>query len=305
MSYNSIMAGISRTQGKQPYAILVLGASFLSLAPVFVKMLQNQVIGLTAIAFWRMFLGGLILFGLSALRGRNLKLPRTAYPWAALAGLLFCLDLTFWHRSIVYAGAGLSTILANTQVFNTAVLSYLFLKEKLSYKFFIAAFSALFGVALLVGVTSDVEFTETYMLGVFLGLLTGVVYAGYLVTLKRAGQDEIKPDFMTFMAWVSIFSAIFLAVAASFETGALLPSGLYTWSVLLLLAMIVQTLGWWAVFSSLQKVEVSRAGLVLLMQPLLATVWGAWFFAEHLATGQIAGAAITLAAIYYGSIYRR
>ena len=33
------------------------------------------------------------------------------------AGVFFSLDLWFWHRSIIYIGPGLSTLLANFQVF--------------------------------------------------------------------------------------------------------------------------------------------------------------------------------------------
>ncbi|MFH2055304.1 MAG: EamA family transporter, partial [bacterium] len=70
--------------------------------------------------------------------------------------------------------------------------------------------------------------------------------------------------------------------------------------VLLLLALIAQALGWWAIFTSLKKVEASRAGLILLLQPILATIWGVLFFAEHLAWTQMLGGVVTLAAIYVG-----
>lgn len=285
--------------------LLILGACCVSFAPVFVKMLGHGTIGLTAIAFWRMALGGMILCLVALVRRAPLSLPRSAYPWAALAGFLFFLDLAFWHRSIMYAGAGLSTILANTQVFNTAVLSYLFLKEKLTLRFFIAGVSAMVGIILLVGTTSGVNFTEEYLLGIVFGLITGVVYAGYLVTLKRASRQEEKPDFMTFMAWVCLFSAVFLGAAVPFEEGRFIPSDAYTWMVLILLAFVVQGLGWWVIYRSLQKIEASRAGLVLLMQPALATIWGVLFFTEHLAVGQVFGAVVTLVAIYFGATHGR
>jgi drug/metabolite transporter (DMT)-like permease len=46
---------------------------------------------------------------------------------------------------------------------------------------------------------------------------------------------------------------------------------------------------------------VSRAGLVLLAQPVLATIWGALFFDEILSPRQIGGAALTILAIGLGS----
>ena len=47
------------------------------------------------------------------------RLTFSAKAWIALvlSAIFFALDLWFWHRSILYVGAGLSTLLANFQVF--------------------------------------------------------------------------------------------------------------------------------------------------------------------------------------------
>jgi drug/metabolite transporter (DMT)-like permease len=42
--------------------------------------------------------------------------------------------------------------------------------------------------------------------------------------------------------------------------------------------------------------------LALLLQPTMATVWGFMFFSEILGPLQLLGAAVTLTAIYFGSI---
>ena len=290
---------------KQAYLLLTIGAICVSFAPILVKAIGDGAIGLTAIAFWRTLFGGVILFCLALFYRKPLGLPKSVFPWSVLAGFLFFLDLSIWHRSIIYAGAGLSTILANTQVFNTAVLSYLFFRERLSYKFFIAATSAIVGIALLVGIFRDISFSELYIQGIIFGLITGVVYATYLITLKHTGRRRDKPDFLAFMAWTSMFSAVFLGLGSVFESGAFVPSGLFMWLVLLLLGLIVQAFGWWAIYSSLSHIEASRAGLILLLQPTLATVWGVILFAEYLSISQALGAIVTLAAIYYGSTYKR
>ena len=45
-----------------------------------------------------------------------------------------------------------------------------------------------------------------------------------------------------------------------------------------------------------------RGGLILLLQPALATVWGALIFGEKLEPSQIVGVLITLGAVYLGSV---
>lgn len=205
----------------------------------------------------------------------------------------------------MYAGAGLSTILANTQVFNTAVLSFLFFHERLTIRFWLAAVSAIVGVILLAGVIGEVSLSDIYIHGIIFGLIAGVVYASYLVTLKAAGRREVKPDILPFMAWTSLFSAFFLLIGSAFEEGAFWPPTLYAVVVLFLLGLVVHALGWWAIFSSLSVIPASRAGLILLLQPTLATIWGWMIFSEELTALQLLGAGITIAAIYFGSAMRK
>ena len=287
------------SKNKSAFLILIFGAVNLGFAPIFVKFVGLKGTGLTAIAFWRMIIAGIVLFILCALRKKSLSMNLSNTLWAALAGFLFALDLSVWHRSIMFAGAGLSTILGNTQVFITAILSFLIFKEKLSIKFLISITTAMLGVVLLSGVGSGIEFTDKYILGVFLGLLTAFCYSAYLLTLKKVRMNESTPQSLTFIAWICLFSAIFMGVGSIFESGNFIPSDLSSWFHLIGLAVLVQVFGWWAIFYSLSKIRASRAGLVLLLQPTLATVWGYLLFKENLTLLQILGGVITLGSIYY------
>ncbi len=292
------------------FAVLAFGAICISFAAIFVKLLGIDRLGPASIGFWRTMFGAIILFAWALVAGHRLRLPRATLRWTVLAGFLFFLDLFFWHRSILYAGAGMSTIFANTQVFGTAVLSYFIFKERLSLTFWIAAVAAIFGVVLLIGVGSDVEFTSRYLRGVLFGLLTGIVYANYIITMKTAGQKEGKPgkpaSFITLMAWTSLFSAFFLMIASLMtERHEFLPPDWFSVFILVALALVAQAVGWWLISQSLPKVDASKGGLALLLQPVLTTIWGALFFAERLTGVQIVGAVITLTAIYIGSVRRR
>jgi drug/metabolite transporter (DMT)-like permease len=298
------MNSSSHTGNARSIFILVFGAVCISFAAIFVKMIDPSALGPTAIGFWRLFIGAVILFVWSAAAGHSLKLPSSIVKWVALAGLLFFLDIFAWHRSIVYSGAGMATILANTQVFSTAVMSFFVFKEKLSVKFIVTALSAIVGVVILVGVGSGVEFTSLYIRGVLFGLATGVFYGNYLVTIKYAGEKAQRPHLLTLMAWISLVSAICLGASGLIEPGPMLPPDAYSWIVLVALAFVAQALGWWSISTALSRLEGSHSGLILLLQPVLTTIWGVLFFAEYLTVMQIVGAAITLTAIYIGSVRR-
>ncbi len=284
--------------------VLAFGALCISFAAIFVKVLGRDVLGPTAIGFWRTIFGAAILFGWVIVKGGSLKMPASIVGFSLVAGFVFFLDLFFWHRSIVFAGAGMATILANTQVFFVSVVGYLLFKERLSLLFVVAVVAAFGGVVLLIGVGSDVEFSTVYVNGVVFGLLTGIVYGTYLLTLKKAGHRPDCPSMLTVIAWTSLFTAFFCGVSMLIESDPYIPPDLYSVLILFALALVAQAVGWYVISRTLPKLRASQSALILLLQPVLATVWGVIFFAEHLTLLQIVGAAITLMAIYAGSVRR-
>lgn len=287
----------------RPLLILLFGVLCISFAAVLVKAIDRTLVGPSAIGFWRTLFGAVILSIWTLAERKTLLLPARVYKWSALAGFVFFLDLFFWHRSIFYCGAGMATILAGTQVFCSAILSHFFFKERLKFSFFAAAFSGLAGVALLIGIGStSVKFTDTYILGVTFGLFTGLSYASYILAVKRGSNEQGSVGTGAFMAWTSLFTAIFLGTASLIEGEPFWPPNTSSWLALVGLGLIPQALGWRAISSSLPQLAVTRAALVLLLQSVLATIWGMLVFQEYLAPVQIAGAVITLAAIYFGSV---
>ena len=101
---------------------------------------------------------------------------------------------------------------------------------------------------------------------------------------------------------MELFSALFLGVSAVLESAPMIPPDTASWLYLISLGLVAQALGWWAITSSLAKIVASRAGLILLLQPTLAMVWGVMMFSEQFTPTQALGATITLTAIYFGGL---
>ena len=79
-------------------------------------------------------------------------LPRRAVRLAAIAGIFFAGDLTFWHHAIEYVGAGLATVLGNLQVLIVGVVAWLLFGERPSRSTLLAVPIVLAGVVLICGV---------------------------------------------------------------------------------------------------------------------------------------------------------
>lgn len=283
---------------------LVLGAITISFTPILVKLLGHGLVGPTAIAFWRVLIGGLVLVLIGLFRGQSLRLPRYAALWCLFAGLAFALDLGLWHRAILLVGAGMSTLIGNTHVFATTWISHLVFKEKLTRRFLLAAPAAVLGLALLVGVfNQEVVFTSPYIRGLAFGFCTAVMYALYMLGLKKAAN--IGSNAMTLMTWICLSCAVFLGVGSFFEELPFFPPDWRSLIILLVMGTVGQAMAWWGIAHAMRRIAIHHAALILLMQPVLAMGWGFLFFGESLGFSQILGAAITLSAIYAGSVKKR
>ena len=97
-----------------PHIRLFTGAIMISFSPVWVRLVD---VSPTTSGFYRVFIGGVALSLFLIATGRRLDLSRRARWILAGSAVFFALDLWFWHRSINYVGPGLSTLLANFQVF--------------------------------------------------------------------------------------------------------------------------------------------------------------------------------------------
>lgn len=286
-----------------PTAVLLLfGGVCISWAAILVRFAAAEGLGPTSIAFWRLLAGTITMFSAAALAGRPRRLPPRAALLALLGGAIFTADLYLWHRSIALVGAGLATILASTQVFNTAVLNWAFMGERPRARFFAAAAAGLFGVALVAGVGSDIALSGDHLRGVLLGLATGLAYGSYLLTTRRLGRFEPVLSPVTIVAWLSLGGALSSGLICLFEHDAFVPRTAPAWLSLVALGAGVHAAGWWAIASALPRVRGATGGLVLLLQPVLATVWGWLLFDETLLPLQLAGALLTLGAIYAGTL---
>lgn len=276
------------------------GAALLSFCPVFVKIAD---VGPTVAGFYRMLFGGVLVVLIMFARRENFICSRWHFLLAAVCGALFAVDLIFWHRSIHYVGPGLSTLLANFQVFFLAGFGVLFLREKLSWKLAISVVLAMIGLFLIVGI----DFASTgreYRIGVALGLATAVSYATYLLVLRRLRSTEHSRSPLPAVAIISLVAAGVMAPVAAVQGESFhIPD---TISVVALVAygLIGQVLGWMLVVKGISKVESSRVGLVLLLQPTLAFVWDIVMFARVTTAIEVVGAAMALIAIYIGSATR-
>lgn len=233
-------------------------------------------------------------FGPRPARGRRL---------AWLAGAFFAADLVLWHRSIDAVGAGLATVLGNTQVLLVGLVAWALLGERPSGRSLAAIPVALAGVVLISGVLEQGAYGDDPTLGVIYGVATGVAYSGFLLALRQGNTDFRRPAGPLFDA--TLVAGLGAAVAG-LVLGDLDP--LPGWSAqgwLVLLALSSQVLGWLLISLSLPRLPAALTSVLLTFQPVLAVVFAAVLIDEAPSVLQLLGAAAILAGIVVASSRRR
>ncbi|MGI8828164.1 MAG: DMT family transporter [Candidatus Limnocylindria bacterium] len=214
---------------------------------------------------------------------------------AWIAGAFFAADLVLWHHAIEEVGAGLGTVLGNTQVVIVPIAAWLFLGERPGGRVAVSVPVVMIGVVLISGVLGGQAFGRDPVLGVIYGLGTGVAYAGFLLVQRHANRDHRRPAGPLFDATLS--AAVFsLLIGLPLGEVDLVP----TWPAhgwLLLLGLLVQVGGWLLISISLPRLPAAITSVVLTIQPVGSVVLGIWILAEAPSAFQLVGVLFILAGL--------
>ena len=275
---------------------LIIGATLISFSAVFVKL---AAVGPITAGFYRVAFGGVFLLLFALARGYFRELTRKSLYMALLCGVVFALDLTWWHKSIHGVGPGLATVLSNFQVFIMAGAGLALFSERLTLRFVLAVCLAMVGLFMLVkpGWTT---LGPQWRWGVFYGLLTAVAYAAYILLVRFLQTKKSFGAVVINMALLSLATSLIMGVQLQLAGESFrIPDGI-SLAALAGYGFFSQMVGWILISTALPRVQVSVAGLIILLQPSLAFIWDILFFARPTGALEVMGAGLALTAIYLG-----
>jgi drug/metabolite transporter (DMT)-like permease len=279
----------------------VLGALVIAFSGILVRLAE---VSPSTAAFFRC-LYALPLLALFAWQERSRFGDRTwrdrRLAWAA--GVFFAADLTFWHHSIEAVGAGLATVLGNTQVVFVGLLAWATLGERPENRSLVAIPVVFLGVTLISGVIGSGAYGDDPALGVVYGILTGITYALFLLILRQGNTDERRPAGPLFDATAS--AAVFSALGGIAVGDIDWVPGPESQAWLVLLALSSQVLGWLLISVSLPRLPAVLTSIVLMLQPVSTVFLGAVLLSEAPSAVQLAGVAIVIAGVAVATIRPR
>ncbi len=271
----------------QALAALVFGACVIGFSGILVRLTQT---GPVAAGFWR------LAFALPALalitRRASGPLGRPSRI-AAIAGLMFALDLGFWHEGIKFTSVANATVLSNMTPVVVTAFAWLFLKQRPRPLFLLAVATALAGVWMMaVGKASGAALLNA-PLGNLYSISTALWYALYFLAMSEGRKTEAAGRIMF---WSGMIGAPLLLATSLLLGEQLTPTAAAGWAACVGLGA-VHVLGQGSIAWGLGRLPTSTASVVVLVQPVVAGLMGFVLFGEALGPLQLVGMAVALGGV--------
>src|SRR6266545_1339063 len=293
--------GSLRGVGQRPVLAVLVGAVAIAFSGILFRL--SHVSPSTG-AFYRCVWALPPLWFLARMENRRFGRPRRrAATLAWVAGGFFAADLVLWHNAIEQVGAGLATVLGNTQVVLVGLLAWALLGERPQRSSLAAIPIVGFGVILISGALEQGAYGSNPPLGALYGVLSAIAYSGFLLSLREGSRDLRRYA-------GPLFTATFASALGCAAIGALVGDLDLTpsWSAtgwLILLALSSQVLGWLLISSSLPRLPAVVTSILLTLQPVCSVLFAALIVDESPSLLQLAGAACILAGLVTATIGRR
>ena len=287
------MHPLIRLLTERPVVTALLGALTIAFSAIFVRLAD---VSPATAAIFRCAYALPLLAVLAWIEQRRFG-PRAAGQsrLAWIAGIFFAVDLVLWHNAIEHVGAGLATVLGNTQVVIVPIAAWMLLGERPGGRVAAAVPLVVIGVVLISGVLGADAYGDDPFLGVLFGVGTGVAYAGFLLVQRRANADHRRPAGPLFDATLSA-AVVSLLIGLPLGEVDLVP----TWPAhgwLALLAISVQVVGWLLISVGLPRLPSAITSVVLTVQPVGSVLLGVWLLAEAPSPLQLAGVVFIIAGL--------
>lgn len=287
------MASLTETRPSLlPVVAALAGAVAISFSAIFFRLAAVSPITGT---FFRMAYAVPLLAVLWWMRRRR-DHRSTRDRWIAItAGLFLAADVVFWHASIELIGAGLATLIANSQVVIVPLVTWAIFRERPSNPALWAMPVVMVGLALITGLGRADTFGERPVAGVLLAVTAATLYSGYLIGYRRSNRVLAPPAGSLLDASIGGAVAVALVGMMLSELDPVPTWPAHGW--LLALAWSSQVLGWLSIGYALPRLPAAHTSFAILLQPTMTLAWGRLIFDERASWVQGVGVVLVLAGI--------
>ncbi len=270
--------------------MVLMGGTFIGLAPIGLRLGLDD-LGPQAIAFWRYVFALPVLFLLVVLVQK--RLPAKPNKFIVIAGACFAVDIGLWHWSLTMTTVANATFIVNLGNIGVGLTAWFFLRERPTLMWLAAALIAMAGAAAL-SLGGGVD-GKTDLRGDLLALAAAALVSCYIVAAKVARRSLNGLETIFWLTAVEIVVAGLMVIGFQEK---FFPPELSGFLVPLFLAIFVQIGGQGLIITGLGHTPAAIAGVLILVQPVVAAAISWQLFDEPLAPIQAGGGLLILVGIF-------
>lgn len=270
------------------YLFVAVAAALWGLMGPVTRVALREGLGPVEVAFWRALLAG-GLFAVHAASIRKVRLDRRDLPSVVAFGVVGVAGLmASFSRAVEAGGAALAAILLYTAPAWVALLSALFLRERLTGRTLLALCVATAGVA-GIALSSGGGAVRLTPAALVWGLVSGFAYALYYLFGKRYfGRYATATLFL----YALPVGALAMLPLADFRHKT--PTA---WAALAFVSVVPTYLAYVFYSAGLRRVQATRAATVATVEPVVAAIAAFVMWNERLPPAAYAWAAVVLAGV--------
>ena len=285
------------------FLALVFGSLLLSIIAVLYKVAGSE-LGVSAIIFSRLWIAtislgiwGLIrkLFTDNSNNNQASKqpIPSQQQFFSFLAApISFLTYQLLWIYSVQQISVAISTVLHYLMPIYTAILAWLFFKEKFTRAYWISLVIVIIGI-LLLGI-KDIQLASNYITADIIALLSGLFHAIYLIFSEQLSKYLST---FTILFRICLVGSLCSLAIALVQHEVLFPSSIRVWIAVISLGLGCQVLGLGCIIYSLRYFSASFVSLFLLLEPVLGGIEAYFILSERLFFIDISAFSIILSGI--------
>jgi len=275
------------------YLILFTGVVIVSSSSVIIRWTGE--VPPTVIAFYRVFISFCLLLSYKIFINKSGRALLRRWHWHySLAGILLACHFICWIGSLQLTTIANAIFLESIHPLFGIVVSIIFLKEYPQKSIIIVVILALSGMAVIM--YNDIGSSGTHLTGDILALFSALFFSLYIL-IARLHRDE--EDFIKYLIYVYGTAAAFCAGYILISDHSFSGYDSESWLFMVLLALGPNLLGHSTLNWSSRHLEIFKVNLVILFEPVLATLSGMILLSEYPPSNFYFGAIMILSALGY------
>ena len=280
-----------------PKLVVTIGVIFTSLSSTFVR---SSTAPAVAIAMYRMWFSVILLLPFLIVEkartasGRTAAHPRPSdYVLCLLSGVFLALHFWSWFASLQLTTIASATVLVDTHPIFVLILGFLVLRERVSKKAVAFVGVTLAGMAVLS--FGDLAQGADTFAGDMLALGGAASVSGYMLVGRIVRQRMTAFEYVVLVYLVAAITLTFVAIASGVPLFGYAPREYLTFvAIAFFCTLLGHTLFNWA----LKFLKTSYISMIVLTEPVYATILGIIIFSEIPGVTTYIGGAVVLLGVF-------